>query len=165
MSRHQPAWIFQTPSCFAVKMGKNIFSHLGAEQICCRDVWISPETVLILALLHVMPARRVQCWVRARGMGKASGPGGGVRASRVQPAGGQTLGGCRGLGGCLTSKGKLGLNSRPWRDEHVSEISLVNQGISLTSPLQLSLSNSAHFWPGSRPSCPLPHLQSQLPLP
>lgn len=32
------------------------------------------ETVLILALPHLMPARRVLSWVRAQRTGKVSGP-------------------------------------------------------------------------------------------
>lgn len=67
----------------------SFFFHLGAEQICYRDVYISMATVLILALPHLMPTWRVPYWVRAQGVGKVSGPVGvkqhGVASGRVLP--------------------------------------------------------------------------------
>lgn len=51
---------------------KNFFFHLGAKQICYREVYISMGTGLILALPHLMPTRKVQYWVTAQGRGKVS---------------------------------------------------------------------------------------------
>lgn len=77
MCSREPAWNFQNPLVALQSEWKkrNLFSpYLGAEQICYIDVWISMETVLILALPHLMPTWRVQCWVRAQGLGKVSWP-------------------------------------------------------------------------------------------
>lgn len=66
---------FRTPSCFAVwKRNFFFFPYLGAEQICYREDEIAMETVLILAVLQLMPTPRVQGWVRAQGSGEGEWP-------------------------------------------------------------------------------------------
>lgn len=50
------------------------FPYLGAEQICYREDEIAMETVLILAVLQLMPTPRVQGWVRAQGSGEGEWP-------------------------------------------------------------------------------------------
>ena len=42
------------------------------------------ETALILALLHLMATLRVQCWVRAQGMGRMSRQKGSERVQSSQ---------------------------------------------------------------------------------
>lgn len=76
------------------------------------------ETVLILALLHLMPTLRVQCWVRAQGMGRMSRRKGSERARSSQLT-------CGMLWQSKWSTEGLGFSSRRkwiWRegtDEHV----------------------------------------------
>ena len=76
------------------------------------------ETVLILALLHLMPTLRVQCWVRAQGMGRMSRQKGSERARSSQLTSGM-------LWQFKCSTERLGFSSKRkwiWRegtDEHV----------------------------------------------
>lgn len=74
----EQAWIFSEPPV-ASQSGKEIFfffffPYLGAEQICYREFKIAMETVLILAVLQLMPTPRVQGWVRAQGSGEGEWP-------------------------------------------------------------------------------------------
>lgn len=88
------------------------------------------ETVLILALLHLMPTRRVQCWVRAQGLRKESNLKGSEQAQSSQLTdeewedAAEILSGYQGAG--IFFKERMGLKGRAWRDERVSKISPLN---------------------------------------
>ena len=84
MSRPEKPGIPPDPQLLCIQNRKKIFFlHLGAEQICYREAY-TMETALILALLHLMPTLRVQCWVRAQGMGRMSRRKGSERVQSSQ---------------------------------------------------------------------------------